>query len=371
MGSAAHGLPRSVRVLVAAGSPFVRAYVQKVLEQAGRVEARSAAVPDEALEVLRAWGAHVVVLDVDSDARAGLEALVRIMQERPTPVVLLTASAAAAGAAALQGLAQGAVDLVVRPSRPVAQAREFARELLAKVHSAATVSREALARLKREPPGADARGGGSDAGTRLPGPPHREARRVVAFGASSGGPQTLEAVIRALPAGLPAALLVTQHMPRGFTGSLARRLSEAGAIPFYEAYEGAPLWEGVGYVAAGGRHLVVGEDGRIHLDDGPPVHHVRPAVDVMLESVARRFGPEALAVLLTGMGVDGTQGARAVRAAGGTCFAQDEASAVAPSMPRSVIRAGLADRVGPPEVLAAAVAQWVQERQARAEGREG
>lgn len=214
-------------------------------------------------------------------------------------------------------------------------------------------------RLNDPPSGADARD------ERMPDPEAgggRPARRVVAIGASAGGPRVLEALVRALPAGLPAAVLVTQHMPRGFTAPLARRLSEAGAIPFVEAYEGAPLLEGMGFVAPGGWHLTVGEDGRIHLDDGPPEHHVRPAVDVMLRSVARRFGPDALAVILTGMGTDGTEGARAIRAAGGSCFAQDEASADAPSMPGSVVRAGLAQRVGPPEELAAAVVQWVYAR---------
>ena len=362
-----HRARQPIRVLVVAGSPFMRAYLGRVLDQTGRVEVVAAAAGgDEALRVLSARAVDVVLLDVDVGEAAGLDCLRRIMQQRPTPTVLLAASTAAAGAVAIRGLADGAVDVLVKPQKPVATARQFARELLAKVEAAAAASADALARLKQELAGADAgsesRAQGSVAAGRVA---TRPARRVVAVGASTGGPQTLEMLVRALPAGLPAALLITQHMPRGFTASLARRLADAGKMPFYEAYEGAPLEEGVGYVAPGGRHLTVGDDGRLHLDDGPPVHHVRPAIDVMFASVARRFGPEALAVVLTGMGSDGTEGARAIRAAGGACFAQDEASAVAPSMPRSVVRAGLADRVGPPEVLAAAVAEWVWERQAR------
>ena len=359
---------RPVRALIVAGSPFMRAYLRRVLETSGRVEVVAAvATLDDALQGLRIRAVDVVLLDLDGLDLPGFEWLRRIMLVRPTPVLVLAPAAAVPAPPPFRGLPDGAVGWVVKPSEPVATARQFARELLARVEAAAAVPPGAWAHLKQELASADTTGGGlGQAAARLGHGEGRPTRRVVALGASTGGPHALEALVRELPAGLPATLLVTQHMPKGFTASLARRLSEVGPIPFYEAYEGAPLEEGVGYVAVGGWHLTVGDDGRLHLDDGPPVHHVRPAVDVMFASVARRFGPEALAVVLTGMGSDGTEGARLIRAAGGTCFAQDERSAVAPSMPRSVVKAGLADRVGTPEELAAAVAQWVWERQARA-----
>ncbi|MEW6046750.1 MAG: chemotaxis response regulator protein-glutamate methylesterase [Bacillota bacterium] len=362
-------MPKPVRVLVADDSPFMRAYLTRVLEQSGRARVVAAvASGTEVLDALERYPVDVVTLDVEMPGMDGLACLRRIMQQHPTPVLMLSAYTTRGSAVTLEALAAGAVDFVPKPSSPVSAARSFADELLAKVEQAASISRAVLQRLKETAQAAD-RGRGRRAATAaaLSAPGGVPARRVVAIGASTGGPPALEALLRALPPGLPAAVLITQHMPRGFTASLARRLSDAGNLIVYEAFEGAPLQESVGYVAPGGLHLTVGSDGRLHLDEGPPVHHVRPAVDVMLRSVAQHFGPEALAVILTGMGSDGAEGARAVKAAGGLCLAQDEASCVVAGMPQSVVRAGLADEVGPPEALAVSIARWARERQGRDE----
>ncbi|MBW8268405.1 chemotaxis-specific protein-glutamate methyltransferase CheB [Caldovatus sp. SYSU G05006] len=183
------------------------------------------------------------------------------------------------------------------------------------------------------------------------------APRVVVVGASTGGPQALATLVRRLPAGLPVPLLVVQHMPAGFTTMLADHLDRLGGPPAAEAREGEALQPGRLYLAPGDRHLLVeaGAEGvlRARLSDGPPENFCRPALDPLLRSaVAACGGARVLAVVLTGMGQDGLAGCRAVAAAGGRVVAQDEASSVVWGMPGAVARAGLAQALAPPELLA-------------------
>ena len=365
MPAASRRAARPIRVLLVSASPFGRAYLRRALDAPGQIEvAGVVAGPDEALAWPWSQAPHVVVWDAEGhETQAPARAPELARRWRARVLVLVGASPVPLGAAEAASGWGGVVESLPKPAGPVAAGRAFAQALVDRVEALALRPWEEPPRLNERPPGADAKseGGARPLPTEGTG---RPARRVVAIGASTGGPRALEVLVRALPAGLPVALLVTQHMPRGFTAPLARRLSDAGRIPFFEGYEGAPLEEGVGFVAPAGWHLTVGADGRLHLDDGPPVHHVRPAVDVMLRSVARRFGPDALAVILTGMGTDGVDGARAIRAAGGRCFAQEPASAAAPSMPGAVVREGLAECVAPLEQLAGAVVQWALGRPA-------
>jgi two-component system chemotaxis response regulator CheB len=161
-------------------------------------------------------------------------------------------------------------------------------------------------------------------------------------------------VIPGLPADLPAAVLIVQHMPVGFTRSLAERLDSVSALAIKEAAPGDALEVGRALLAPGGFHMTVDENGRIALNQNPAVHGVRPAVDVTMASVAQRYGAATIGVVLTGMGRDGTNGALLIRSAGGQVIAEDESTCVVWGMPRSVVEAGAADRVVPlPEVAAA------------------
>jgi two-component system, chemotaxis family, protein-glutamate methylesterase/glutaminase len=183
------------------------------------------------------------------------------------------------------------------------------------------------------------------------------ARAVVAVVASTGGPGALAEMLPGLPADLPAAVLVVQHMPAAFTGPLAQRLDRAAAMPVGEAVDGELLLRGRAYVAPGGRHmgLVRDADGvRVHLTDGDPLWGVRPAADLLFAAAARCFGPAVTAVVMTGMGRDGAEGCRLVRAAGGVVLAQDQASSVIAGMPRAA--APWASSVLPLEALAAGIA---------------
>jgi two-component system chemotaxis response regulator CheB len=177
--------------------------------------------------------------------------------------------------------------------------------------------------------------------------------------ASTGGPNALNRVIGALPADLGAALLIVQHMPVGFTTSLARRLDDRSCLCVREAVDGDQPLANLALLAPGNVHLDLDADGRVVLSDAPPEHGVRPAADVTLRAVARVYPGAADVVVLTGMGSDGTAGARAVKATGGRVIAEAESSAAVWGMPRSVVEAGLADEVVPLDEVAGRIVALV------------
>jgi two-component system chemotaxis response regulator CheB len=181
---------------------------------------------------------------------------------------------------------------------------------------------------------------------------------VLAIGSSTGGPDALTRLFLALPTDLAVPVVVTQHMPPVFTKMFADRLNRSTALTVVEAAEGMTLEAGTVYIAPGDRHLVVDRRGPAavtQLSEAPPENSCRPAVDVMFRSVAERYGPAAHAVVLTGMGHDGRDGARALRAVGAEVVAQDEATSVVWGMPGAVVGAGLADAVLPIDRIAPAV----------------
>ena len=181
--------------------------------------------------------------------------------------------------------------------------------------------------------------------------------RAVVIACSTGGPRALSAVLPALPARLGAGTIIIQHMPPGFTGSLAARLDRASRLQVREASDGDALRPDAALLAPGGRHLRLCQERRIRLSDEEPVGALRPRADLTIADAARRFGPELVLVVLTGMGRDGLDGALAVRAAGGTVLAQDRASCAVYGMPRAVTEAGLADAVLPLDELPAAIGE--------------
>jgi two-component system chemotaxis response regulator CheB len=183
--------------------------------------------------------------------------------------------------------------------------------------------------------------------------------RIVVIGSSTGGPQALSKVFSGLASDLPAAFVVVQHMPVGFTRSLAERLNAQSALVVKEAEPGDTLEVGKALVAPGGFHMTLDAQGTVGLNQGPTVHGVRPAIDVTMASVARHFGSLSLGVVLTGMGHDGTNGAALLRENGGTIVAEDASTCVVWGMPRSVTEAGLANQVVPLDNVAATITHWV------------
>jgi len=342
---------KSIRVLVVDDSAFIRHAVSKHLGADPEVEVIGQATDGlDALEQVRKLKPDVVTLDVEMPRLDGLGMLERLMRERPTPVVMLSSVTSEGADATMRALALGAVDFVTKPSLNVTVGRVMA-ELIAKIKAAAA------SRVKPKPI------------PLRPAPPAaREARslrplrrndKVLVIGSSTGGPRALYEVIPALPADLPVAVLVVQHMPAGFTRSLAQRLDQATALVVKEAETGDSLRAHQVLVAPGGYHMLIGENGAVALDDGPTVNGVRPSVDVTMKALAEHYGPRVVAVVLTGMGRDGMAGALAIKARGGRVIAEDESTCVVYGMPKSVVEAGAVDKIVPLPDIARETARMI------------
>ncbi len=345
------------RVLIVDDSAFMRRMVAQLIEESGQFEvAGTARNGRDGLRQIDALDPDIVTLDVDMPELDGLGALESIMRDRPRPVVMLSAGTTRSGqAATLRALELGAVDFVLKPSGAISlDVARVAARLLEALRAAATANLDGLRPATTAEP----------LNMERVSPALSPATNVVAIAASTGGPRALTAVLSRLPRSLPAAVLVVQHMPAGFTKSFAQRLDLACAIRVDQAEEGDALTHGRAYVAPGGRHLLVRESGAgpvLDVADGPPRWGVRPAADVLFESVAAVFGPTAVAVVLTGMGRDGAEGTRLIRAAGGRAVIQDRATSTIFGMPQAALNLAGADRVSPLSDIARAIADLVEE----------
>jgi len=335
------------RVLVVDDSAFMRRLISQILEESGEFEVAGVARDgNEALGLVHALNPDIITLDVDMPELDGLGALGYIMSEAPRPVVMLSAGTTNGGqAATLRALELGAVDFVLKPSGSISlDLATIAPRLLAALRAAAAANPAGLRQLQRRTPIMVERVA----------PAGPSASSAVVIAASTGGPRALAAIVPHLPRAIPAAVLVVQHMPRGFTKSFAQRLDSMSTIHIAEAEEGEPVVHGRVYVAPGGQHLTVRDDGAgpvIALDERPPVSGVRPAADLLFHSAAQVFGSSVLAVVLTGMGRDSADGTRAIRNAGGRAVIQDRETATIFGMPSAALQLAGADRVAPlPEI---------------------
>jgi two-component system, chemotaxis family, protein-glutamate methylesterase/glutaminase len=330
-----------IRVLVVDDSAFVRQALVRMLGAAPDIEVVGTAVDGrEALEQTRNLRPDVITLDIKMPRMGGLEALHRIMTECPTPVLLLSSLTSEGADVTLRGLELGAMDFVDKSSvQGHMNLLALTQELQCKVRALASVPRARLENATRA--------------LTVPAPrPRTEGRRldVVVIGTSTGGPPALQTLIPRMPIDLPCAILVVQHMPAGFTRSLAERLDSRSLLPVREAEEGDLVLPGHVLVAPAGVHMKVrrrGPNTRIFLDDEPRAALHRPSVDVLMASVARSYGARCLGIVLTGMGSDGVEGLRAIQAAGGHTLAEHEESCVIYGMPKAAMEAGVVDRALP------------------------
>ncbi len=338
-----------VRAVVADDSPFVCRLLTQYLESDPDIRVvQTAHDGAQAIEATRRLKPDVLTLDLNMPVLNGLEALKRIMTERPTPAVLISGVSRAAAERTRQGFALGAVDFVLKYSPGAATPPEAVRrEIVAKVKAAARVKviRSIPPMAGRFPlvnrrPRAE-----TDA---LRGRPPRQVPHLVAVGASTGGPLALKALLTSLRPGFPFALVIVQHMPEGFISILANQFDRMFPFPVREALDGAPLTEGTVLIAPGGRHLLVAQDGRVNVVGGPEINGQRPSIDVTMQSAAQAFGNYATGVILSGMGRDGVQGMTAIRNNRGATFAQSRTTCVVDSMPAAVIDLGIVQGVGSP-----------------------
>jgi two-component system chemotaxis response regulator CheB len=307
----------------------------------------------DAIARVQALQPDIVTLDIEMPEVDGLQALTTIMRDMPRPVVMLSAAETLDGQdATLRALELGAVDFVRKPSGPISLDLEVVGERLLQALRAA--SQANMRGLRLPPPQlAPPR----RASLRLPHSPVR----AVAIAASTGGPRALTQVLPMLPRTVDAAVFVVQHMPAGFTRSLAQRLDAMGPLPVHEAEAGQIVEGGHVYVAPGGHHMRVVGDAQptIVLDDSPPLWGVRPAADPLFQSVAALFGAFSVGVVLTGMGRDGADGAKTLRAAGGRVITQDRDTSTIYGMPQAALQLAGADRVAPLDAVSAAIVEML------------
>lgn len=337
---------KKIRVLVVDDSAFIRRALIMMFNGNPDIQVIDVASNGEmALALVKELRPDVVTLDVKMPVMDGLSALERIMKECPTPVIMLSSLTEKGGDNTLKALELGAVDFVDKSSAGgQMDIATLASGLIAKIMIAARVD---VGKLK----------GAEDERSSSPGTPVLTAKReteVVLIGASTGGPPALQAVLTKIPENIPCPILIVQHMPVGFTASLADRLNRLCALAVKEAVDDEPIRRGTAYIAPAGMHLKLkrlGGELRIRLDHLPEDTLHRPSVDVLLESAAEICGRKTLAIVLTGMGRDGASGAQAIKNAGGRIFVESEESSIVFGMPKAVMDSVCVDGVVPLEAV--------------------
>jgi two-component system chemotaxis response regulator CheB len=331
---------KKIKVLIVDDSAFARKVLREVLSQDSDIEVIGYARDGiEALDKIETLKPDVVTLDLIMPDLDGV-GLLRSLPAGPKPKFLIVSVSAADADLAVEALQLGAFEIVSKPTALATERLyEMAEELIKKVkaagaHAGASKGHESILEPFTQGLG--------------------HAPKVLVIGTSTGGPQALNTLFKALPAGLPFPILVALHIPPGYTASLAARITQIGQIPMQEAEDGSQLLEGRAYIAPGGLHLTVAKElgklvAKTSLAPLDSVHH--PSVDVLFHSAAALFGKDSAALVMTGMGTDGTIGAEAIRKAGGRVFAESASSCVVYGMPRSVIEAGLVNRQAPLEQI--------------------
>ncbi len=349
-----------IRVLVVDDSALVRSLLSTMINAQPDMECIGAAHdPYVAREMIRNLDPDVLTLDIEMPRMDGLDFLEKLMRLRPMPVVMVSTLTQRGAEVTLRALELGAIDFVAKPRLAISQGlNEAVAEITEKIRVAAR------ARVARRPAGAPAAtpvvkspevqarplepAQGGDPGRRTPAV-RQGTERLVAIGASTGGTEAIREILTRLPPDFPA-IAITQHMPPGFTRSFAQRLDSLCRVRVKEAEHGERLLPGHAYIAPGGRHLRVQRSGAnyvVAIDDAEPVNRHRPSVEVLFDSVATQVGPNALGVMLTGMGKDGADAMRRMKLAGAHTYAQDEASCVVFGMPREAIACGAVDETLP------------------------
>ncbi len=321
-----------IRVLLVDDSALALHILQRLLAASPDIQVvGTAADGREALELLPVLNPDVICTDLHMPVMNGMALTRAVMAESPRPILVVSLSVEPNSPNVFRLLEAGAVDVYPKPSDILnADQEKLARELVSKIRIVAGVHvfrRNEPERQRKAPP--------------LP-PPSVSARpiRLVAIGASTGGPQALRAILSALPADFPAPVVCVQHIGDTFLPEMVKWLAEVCPLPLCEAAGGQLPQAATVYFAPAGAHLVFDEAGRFVSSDAPPSEGHRPSITVTMKAVARRFGADAIGVLLTGMGRDGADGMLEIAAAGGITIAQDEASSVVYGMPREAMALG-------------------------------
>ena len=339
-----------VRVLVVDDSAFFRRRLTEILNSDEHINVIGVAADGkEAIEQAAALHPDVITMDIEMPVMDGITAVKKIMQSHPTPILMFSSLTTSGAKSTLDALEAGAMDFLPKRMEDISQDREVAkRQLCARVRligarglkPATPLTKSLQPQMKVAAPVAPA-----------PSQPVAKRKghyRVVVIGTSTGGPVALQEVLTKLPVNFPLPILLVQHMPGTFTPAFAERLNKLCAISVKEAADGDQLKPGVAYLAPGGKQMLLegkGGSSIIRIIESDPSQTYKPSVDITFGSVTKLFTADVLAVVLTGMGADGREGARMLKRNGATVWAQDEASCVIYGMPAAIAEAGLADKI--------------------------
>jgi len=349
---------KRLRVLIVDDSAFMRRLISDMLSSDPHIEvADTARNGKEGLEKAIALKPDIITLDVEMPVMNGLETLEEFMKLTPVPkVIMLSSLTYEGGEATIKALELGALDFITKPTTSIINydAEHIRDELTKKINLIGK------SRIKLSPPiPVRERAPVIKKTTVLNNIPSGGLKYIIAIGTSTGGPRALQDVLPKLPGDIPAAVLVVQHMPPGFTRSLSERLDSLSQINVKEAEDGDMLQPGWAYIAPGDYHMIIsryaGDGYRISTNKQPPVTGHRPSVNVMMSSVAEAGHKNIIAVMMTGMGNDGTDGILKIKNCGGKTIAQAESSCVVYGMPKSAVKAGAIDTITPLQNITAEI----------------
>ena len=336
---------KRIKVLIVDDSALVRRLLAEMLSSDPSITVLGAAHDAyDAREKIKALNPDVLTLDVEMPRMDGVTFLRNLMRLRPMPVIMVSSLTEKGAEVTLDALSIGAVDYLPKPKIDLAATlADYKEELISKVRAAAT------ARLRATPPPMASASADAVLAKRDPQRQLRTTERIIAIGASTGGTEAIKEVLIRLPPDTPG-IMITQHIPKLFSGAFARRMDACSQVSVCEAEDGQQVLRGHAYIAPGDKHLLLVRDGARYvcrLDEGPPVNRHKPSVDVLFRSVAQQAGRNAIGVILTGMGRDGALGLKEMRDAGGRTIAQDEATSIVWGMPGEAVAVGGAADVLP------------------------
>ncbi|MBR7783076.1 protein-glutamate methylesterase/protein-glutamine glutaminase [Undibacterium luofuense] len=353
-----------IKVLIVDDSALIRSVMSEIIGSQPDMEVVGVAPdPIVARELIKQTNPDVLTLDVEMPRMDGLDFLEKLMRLRPMPVVMVSSLTERGSEITMRALELGAVDFVTKPKLSIQSGmREYAEMIADKIRIASKVRirPRTIQHSEVKPSG--------DSALPLIRNPLTSSEKLIIIGASTGGTEAIKSFLMQMPSDCPG-ILITQHMPEGFTRSFAKRLDGLCKIAVSEAVGGERVLPGHAYIAPGHSHLLLARSGANYvtkLDDGEPVNRHRPSVDVLFRSAAASAGKNAVGVILTGMGKDGAQGMLEMKNAGAYNFAQDEASCVVFGMPREAIAVGASHEVASLNELPAKVLQYLATQGGRA-----